>query len=81
MFRVKPKTYMTMKVPRIEVGIASSTLRVVDQEPRNTQQTRPVKSAASTSVKRISLIAFSTKTVLSKLTDMKRPSGSCFSSS
>ena len=35
--RVNPKTYMTMKVPRIEVGMASSTFRVVDHEPRKSQ--------------------------------------------
>ena len=77
--RVKPKTYITMNVPRIEVGMASSTLRVVDHEPRKSQQTRPVSSAASTRVKRISLIACSTKTVVSKLMARNRPSGSCFS--
>ena len=79
MLSVKPNTYITMKVPRIEVGIASSTLSVVDHEPRNTQHTRLVSSAAITSVNRISLIARSTKTVVSKLTARNSPSGSCFS--
>ena len=78
-FRVKPNTYMTMNVPRIDVGIASRTLRVVDQEPRKTQQTTLVRSAARMRVKRISLIARSMKTVVSKLTARKSPSGSCFS--
>ena len=32
---------MTMKVPRIEVGMASRMLTVVDQDPRNSQQTKP----------------------------------------
>ena len=79
MLSVKPNTYITMKVPRIEVGIASSTLSVVDHEPRNTQHTRLVSSAAITSVNRISSIARSTKTVVSKLMTISRPSGSCFS--
>ncbi len=80
-FRVKPNTYMTMNVPRMDVGMASSTLRVVDHEPRKTQQTTLVSSAARMRVNRISLIARSTKTVVSKLTARKSPSGSCFSSS
>ena len=79
MFRVNPNTYMTMNVPRIDVGMASRTLRVVDQEPRNTQQTTLVRSAARMRVKRISLIARSMKTVVSKLTARKSPSGSSFS--
>ena len=78
MLSVKPNTYITMKVPRIEVGIASSTLSVVDHEPRKTQHTRLVSSAAITSVNRISSIARSTKSVVSKLMTMNRPSGSCF---
>ena len=81
MLSVKPNKYMTMNVPRIEVGIASSTLSVVDHEPRKTQHTRLVSSAASTSVNRISLIARSTNTVVSKLTARNSPSGSCFSTS
>ena len=48
--------------------MASSTFRVVDHEPRKTQQTTLVRSAASMRVNRISLIARSTKTVVSKLT-------------
>ncbi len=76
---VKPNTYMTMNVPRIDVGIASRTLSVVDHEPRKTQQTRLVRRAARMRVKRISLIARSMKTVVSKLTARKSPSGSCFS--
>ena len=79
MLSVKPNTYITMKVPRIEVGIASSTLSVVDHEPRKIQHTALVSSAASTSVNRISWIACSMKTVVSKLMTRNRPSGSCFS--
>src|SRR5579863_10304724 len=30
-FRVKPKKYMTMKVPKSEVGMAKKTLKVEDQ--------------------------------------------------
>ena len=74
---VKPNTYITMKVPRIEVGIASSTLTVEDHEPRNSQQTSPVSSAAIRSVKRISWIASSMKWVASKLMASETPSGSC----
>ncbi len=74
-FSVKPKKYITMKVPRIEVGMASSTFRVVDQEPRNTQQTSPVSRAARSRVKRISSMACLTKIVLSKLTPRDMPSG------
>ncbi len=67
---------MTMNVPRIEVGMASRMLTVVDQEPRNSQQTKPVNSAASRRVKRISRIDRSTKTVVSQLTSSFSPSGS-----
>ena len=57
--------------------MASSTFTVVDQEPRKSQHTSPVRTAASTRVNRISLIACSTKTVVSKFTTRVRPSGSC----
>src|SRR6185369_4042248 len=75
-FRVNPRKYMTMNVPRMDVGMARSTLNVDDQEPRNSQHTMPVSTAARTRVKRISWIDSSTKTVLSKFTFIDRPSGS-----
>ena len=74
-FNVKLKKYITMKVPRIEVGIARRTFTVLDHDPRNSQQTRPVSSAARSSVSRISSIARSMKTVLSKRTPTLTPSG------
>ena len=74
-FKVKPNTYITMKVPRIEVGIARSTFKVVVQDPRKTQQTSPVSTEARTRVKRISPMAFSTKIVVSQFTNSVRPSG------
>ena len=74
-FKVKLRKYITMNVPRIEVGIARSTLIVVENDPRNSQQTNPVRSAARTSVSRISSIARSMNTVLSKRTPTLTPSG------
>ena len=37
-----------MKVPRTEVGMEMRTFKVEDQEPRKSQHTKPVKTAAST---------------------------------
>ncbi len=68
---------MTMNVPRIDVGIASRMLTVVDQDPRNSQQTNPVRSAASISVNRISRMLRSMNAVVSQLTSRRSPSGSC----
>ena len=70
-----------MKVPRIEVGMARSTFTVVDQEPRKSQHTSPVRTEARTRVNRISLIACSTKTVVSQFTSRLRPSGRLLRSS
>src|SRR6185295_11584306 len=73
--RVKPKKYMHRNVPMIDVGIASSTLTVEDHDPRKSQQTTPVRSAASSSENCTSRIASSTASVPSKLTPSVSPSG------
>ena len=78
---VKPKKYSTMKVPMIEVGIASSTLKVAVQLPRNSQHTSDVTSAASTSVNLNSSTESSMNLVVSKLTAIFMPSGNCFATS
>ena len=62
-----------MNVPSAEVGIDSSTLKVERHEPRNMpQQTSAVMTIDSSTVHSVSRMAWSVKTVPSKLTAMCR---------
>ena len=80
-FRVNPAKDKIIKVPTIDVGIESSTLKVEDQEPKNSQQTSAVKSADIKRVKFSSPTESSMKLVLSKLIPSSIPGGRLFDSS
>src|SRR5262245_28766118 len=60
---VNPQKYITAKVPMMEVGMESSTLKVEEREPRKSQQTSPVRMTERMSVNSISWIDSSTGAV------------------
>ena len=54
---------MTATVPSSDIGIASTTLSVLESEPRNSQQTSAVRTTARPSSSSISWTDSSMKTV------------------
>ena len=72
---------MTPTVPSSDMGMASTTLSVLDSEPRNTQHTSAVSRHASSSSISISCTLSSMKRVESKLMPSSMPSGRSLRSS
>src|SRR4029434_5165990 len=65
-FSVNPQKYITAKVPMMDVGMESSTLKVEESDPRKSQQTNPVRMTERIRVNSISWIDSSTGAVPSK---------------
>src|SRR5690606_35868029 len=74
-FNVKPNQLINMKVPIIEVGMASTTFTVADSEPKNSQQTNEVKIADRIKVNTSSATDSRINFVRSKFTPSFTPSG------